>query len=148
MKTKWIAEHFETIQFVVLIVAAYFGWTTLRSRQKETNFKVREADRNDLNRIKGPSALADAKLRDASKKQNTPQLNLPGIRLHGAPHEILGIAENANEAEIMKAYKDAIKLYHPDRIQGPAQEQIKFYQEASAQLNKAKEEMLQRFRKR
>ena len=63
-------------------------------------------------------------------------------------HEILGIAENANEAEVMRAYKDAIKQYHPDRIQGQAQEQIKFYQEAASQLNQAKETMIQKIRKR
>ena len=42
----------------------------------------------------------------------------------------------------MRAYKEKIKQFHPDRIQGQAREQIRFYEEASAKLNEAKELML------
>ena len=48
----------------------------------------------------------------------------------------------------MRAYKEAIKRFHPDRIQGQAQEQLQFYQQASAKLNEAKDEMLKKIRAR
>jgi molecular chaperone DnaJ len=31
------------------------------------------------------------------------------------PYEVLGIKENASEAEIKKAYRDLVKKYHPDQ---------------------------------
>ena len=46
----------------------------------------------------------------------------------------------------MRAYKDAIKRFHPYRIQGQAEEQLRFYQEASAKINDAKNEMIKRVR--
>ncbi len=100
-----------------------------------------------MNRIQrqGPS-LADAKLK--KRENNKPPLSLPGIRLDGEPHEILGIDEHASEPEILRAYKEKIKLFHPDRIQGQAREQIKFYEEASAKINLAKEAMLEQIKKK
>ena len=35
----------------------------------------------------------------------------------GNPYEILGIKEDASEAEIKAAYKAMVKKYHPDRYQ-------------------------------
>ena len=150
MTLQWVAEHFEKTQIAFLVLVVAMAWLGLRSRSQNSNFKVRVADRSDLNRLKekGGPDLASAKLTSAQKKTVTPPLSLPGIRLHGAPHEILGIAPDANEEEIMKAYKDAIKLYHPDRVQGQGQSQLKFYQEAASQLNQAKEAMMNQLKQK
>ena len=151
MDFKWVADHFQSAQAVILFIVLFFGWRTWQSNQEQSKFKRREADRSDLNRIKVGPDLASAKLKHTPLKAESPKsppLSLPGIRLHGAPHEILGIDEFASEAEIMKAYKEAIKRYHPDVIQGDAQSQMKFYQEASAQLNQAKDIMLSKIRGR
>jgi DnaJ-class molecular chaperone len=146
MSLQWVAEHFEKMQIILIVVAIFVGFFTMRSRDQNSKFKVREADRDDLNRLQQGEKLADAKL---NRRQTPPPrpLALPGLQMHGEPHEILGIRENATELEVMKAYKEAIKQYHPDRIQGQAKEQMQFYQAASAQINQAKEKMLAKLRR-
>ena len=144
MNLKWIADHFQLIQVVIVIAVIFFAASALRDRSNKSQFRLREADRPDLDRIKSGPSIADAKLKNAGPKP--PPLALPGIRLEGEPHEILGVAPDADEVEIMRAYKDAIKKYHPDRIQGPAQDQLRFYQEAAAKLNEAKDTLLKRKR--
>ncbi len=32
------------------------------------------------------------------------------------PYEVLGVKQNANKKEIQKAYKELVKLYHPDLV--------------------------------
>jgi len=142
-----VAHYFVKIQFVIFIVGIFFCIRILRSAQTGSQFRVREADRTDLNKLREGPDLAQAKLTPKkSSAPPVPPLALPGIRLSGEPHEILGIEEDANEVEIMKAYKDAIKRFHPDRIQGQAKEQIQFYEQASAKLNEAKDKMLKAVR--
>ena len=147
MDFKWVADHFHQLQFVFLGIILAVIWLNARGREDKSGFRTREADRSDLNSIhrNGPS-LADAKLKKRNP-QSAP-LSLPGIRLDGEPHEILGVDESADESEIMRAYKDKIKMFHPDRIQGQAREQIKFYEEASAKINLAKEAMIEQIRKK
>jgi DnaJ-domain-containing protein 1 len=146
---QWSPETFQKSQWIMIGAVLLLAWFGFRSKDTKSQFRKRESDRDDLNKLRNGPDLAQAKIsRPAKPEPKKAPLSLPGIRLHGAPHEILGIAENANEAEVMRAYKDAIKQYHPDRIQGQAQEQIKFYQEAASQLNQAKESMMQRLRGR
>ena len=140
-------QSFNSLRLVVGVVTALF---MLKNREAPSQFRVREADRKDLDRIlKQKGDLADAKLKQKQKPTvSTPPLHLPGIRLVGESHEILGVSEDASEGEVMRAYKEAIKRFHPDRIQGQAQEQLQFYQQASAKLNEAKDEMLKKIRAR
>ena len=141
MSLKWVADHFSQLQYIFLATVLLFAWNSLRSRQEHTRFKTREANRPDLDKIlKMEHDLASAKMQ--KKQPPTPPLTLPGINLTGEAHEILGVDIHATETEIMRAYKDKIKLFHPDRIQGQAREQMKFYEEASAKINHAKESML------
>ena len=133
------------MQYVLIAIILYVAWRGLRTSQQQTAFKTREADRTDLKNFKNSDHdLASAKMH---KRQPSSPLSLPGIRLSGEAHEILGIDANARPTEIMRAYKEKIKLFHPDRIQGQAREQLKFYEEASAKINQAKEEMLAHFKK-
>lgn len=145
MSAQWVAEHFQQIQVLIVVIVLIAAVTSMRDRRPKSQFRVREADRADLEKLKSGPSLADAKLKGAGTPK-APPLSLPGIRLDGEPHEILGVTPDADEAEVMRAYKEAIKKYHPDRIQGPAQEQLQFYQEAAAKLNEAKEALLKRKR--
>jgi hypothetical protein len=142
-----IVQHFEHIQwgFLALVGAAVFIY--LFQRKPVSNFKVREADREDLDALleKGKD-LGSSRLK--RKSPPPPPLSLPGIRLSGEPHEILGIRADASETEILRAYKEAIKRFHPDTIQGPAKDQLEFYQKASAAINNAKNWMIKNLRSR
>jgi hypothetical protein len=150
-----VSQHFIKIQVVLFVSGVLVAFKLLQGKQTSTQFKSREADRNDLERLRqGGPDLAQAKLARARPTANpsanpaVPPLSLPGIRLNGLPHEILGIAEDASEADVLKAYKESIKRFHPDRIQGQAKEQLQFYQEASAKLNQAKEDLIRAIRAR
>ena len=147
---EWIARNFQKIQVIFLLAVLFLIWTFLKNNRGQSNFKSREADRGDLDRIlnSGPD-LAQAKMRRKPPEQPPPPpLSLPGIRLEGEPHEILGIREDASEAEIVRAYKDAIKRFHPDTLQGKSASELRFYQEASARINDAKNRMLKSLRDR
>ena len=139
-----IAKNFQRIQVGILFFGALLILVYLRNKSTPSQFKNREANRKDLDQLwkrgedLSQSRLVGKKPQSKPATPPPPPLALPGLRMNGAPHEILGIAENATEAEIMKAYKEAIKRFHPDTIQGAAKDQIQFYQEASARINEAK----------
>jgi hypothetical protein len=58
------------------------------------------------------------------------------------PHELLSVRENANAIEINRAYREKIKWLHPDALAGCSEEQLRYYEAASARLNSARAEML------
>lgn len=144
---EWIAKNFEKTQIAILVFGGFIILTAIRNRNPKSQFRKREADRGDLDRIlkQGPE-LGQAKMKKNAPP--TPPLSLPGIRLSGEAHEILGVRADASEIEVIQAYKEAIKRFHPDRIQGIDPTQLQFYQEASATLNQAKESMIKKIRDR
>jgi DnaJ-domain-containing protein 1 len=140
---EWMSAlrpHAPSFMFLFSIALIYL---LLRDKQSGSHFRKREADRSDLDRIlnQGPD-LAQAKIKKATPPPRP--LALPGVTLAGEPHEILGVPENADETTIQKAYKEAIKRYHPDRIQGLPPDQMRFYQDASARITEAKNAMIKK----
>lgn len=138
----WISEHFALVQ---IGISALFITIYLRSRnreERESRFKLREADR-DLKFPRGP---------EATRAANTPlkkdPLQLTGIVIDGAPHEVLGISALANKEEIQKAYKQRMKRYHPDQIGRPGTREWKEATKIAEALNRARNEMLERLKKR
>ena len=63
-------------------------------------------------------------------------------------NDVLGVSAGASEEEIRRAYREKIKLYHPDRVAGLG-DKLKVVAELEAQkINAAKEEGLARQRAR
>jgi hypothetical protein len=82
------------------------------------------------------------------KKEKAKILQLTGIRIDGAPHEILGVKAGADEKSIQKAYRDLMKRYHPDLVGPPGSREWTDAQKLAEAINLAKEEMIRSARSR
>jgi preprotein translocase subunit Sec63 len=57
------------------------------------------------------------------------------------PHAILGVPRDATREQIIQAYHDAIKRYHPDRVADLGQELRHLAHEKTLELRRAYEEL-------
>ncbi len=128
---------------LVLLFLLFIGWKQLRG--PESNFKVREADLSDIRVQSESQANRSADL--GSAKMTRGSLLLEGIRLGGAPHEVLGVSSGANGAEIQKAYRKLMKRYHPDRVGPPGSSEWKDAQKIAEAINQAKDDLITRLKK-
>ena len=120
-----------------------FFWTRKKAREdSESQFRVREADRK-IQWERGEKA----KISGAQTAKKSP-LQLSGISLEGAPHEVLGISAMATEAEIQKAYRELIKRYHPDKRRRPGTREWQDAQAIADRINQARTQMLERLKNR
>ena len=125
--------------FGVLVV---FVLWTLNRNKSESVFKVREAD---IKKPRPPGEKGSAQIGQdlASAKMKQPEvLSLPGIRIDGTPHEILGIPQRATEAQIQVAYRELMKRYHPDRVGRPGSREWNDAQKIAEAVNNARKKML------
>lgn len=122
---------------IVTVVVMFIALKTWLKSSTQSNFKLREHEKAPVPNRPGYDM--------AQQKKNQP-LSLPGINLTGTACEILGVPAHASQSEILLAYKEGIKRYHPDRIQNASPEQLKFYEQAAATLNRAKDELLQKLK--
>lgn len=60
------------------------------------------------------------------------------------PRRVLGVAPEASEAEIRRAYQEQIRIYHPDRVAGAAPELQRLAEERTKQINRAYAELMGR----
>ena len=127
----------------ILLGAAFLGvgWLFIRPKESESGFKLREADRKPVpgeptKTVIAPDALANARI------QKAVPLSLPGIRIVGSPHEVLGISPGASKDQVQRAYRELMKRYHPDKIGRPGSREWKDAQKIAEALNLAKEKML------
>jgi hypothetical protein len=126
---------FSSQVFIVLIILG--GIYFLTRKKEESGFKVREADVKKIGKSSGPDLLGQAKV----KKKEAP-LQLSGIRIDGAAHEILGVSVRATEAEIQSAYRELMKLYHPDKVGRPGTREWSDAQKIAEALNNARKTMI------
>lgn len=137
------SQLFLVIQIILLGLIAFALIFFQKKNRKESQFKLREADRQK----KGPVLFkSDDPLSGASKKKSAP-LALEGIRLDVAPHELLGVPANAGEREIRNAYIEKMKRYHPDKVGKPGSREWNDAQTIAEHLNRAKETLLKNLRK-
>lgn len=142
MESSWFADHYVHIQIALGIGLLAFWIRKQLVESSESRFKVREADRK-IQWERGEKA----KLSGAQTAKKSP-LQLSGISLQGAPHEVLGVPALASEAEIQKAYKELIKRYHPDKIGPPGSREWQDAQKIAEVINQARTEMLDRLKSR
>lgn len=135
--TQAVSYAFTILQVILGVAGVLFILSLLSRKQNDSNFKKREADREDLKRI----LLQGDRLEDAKFEQKTPKL-LTGIRLDQSPHDILGIPENASIEQIHQAYRELMKRYHPDKIASQDTPQWKEAQKIAESINQARDELL------
>lgn len=128
-----------------------------RSKTEESNFKVTEAElkarrpksfgkpfggglRSNPNG-QNSDALAQARIPRVQKPE---PLRLTGIRIDGAPHEILGVLPQATPTQIQQAYRELMKRYHPDKVGPQGSREWKEAQNIAFAINRAKDEMLKK----
>ena len=144
--SQWIAklvpnesQQLIILAFFVLVIA----WVVARPKRPDSRFKVRESDKyKDRRRI---LIKKDDTLSEATIKRPTPLL-LTGIRIDGEAHEILGVKPNATPEEIKIAHRELLKKYHPDQVGRPGSREWEDAQVIAAAINRAKLEMLSRFK--
>jgi len=139
---EWLAEHFLYVQIALGAILVFFWIRKMQQESSESRFKVREADRK-LNWERGEKA----KNSGAQVLKKTP-LQLGGIRLDGAPHEVLGVSALATDEEIQKAFRELMKRYHPDKIGAPGTREWQDAQAIAETINRARTEMLARVKNR
>jgi DnaJ-domain-containing protein 1 len=53
------------------------------------------------------------------------------------PHRVLGVTEDASDAEVDQAYRRLISQYHPDKLVGVAEELRREAEEKASEINGA-----------
>lgn len=61
-----------------------------------------------------------------------------------SPHEVLGVENDASEAEIRRAYQDKMRQYHPDRVAGAGPELKALAEQRSKEINAAYDTLMRR----
>ena len=83
-----------------------------------------------------PEWASDSSQKEQPGDQPTPETD------HQSPYEILGILPGATRQEITEAYRNRIKLYHPDKVAGLAPEFRELAEERSKGINAAYDELM------
>ncbi len=64
--------------------------------------------------------------------------------MEGPPHEILGVPEDAGEPEILDAYRELMKRYHPDRFVGRSSDEQALAKKYTQAINQARKDLIKK----
>ncbi len=135
----WWAAHskewFLRVQLGLVIASALALIVWLRSGTSATRFKRYGSDEP----ARGPGAKGS---RSAAAHAKPAPRALPGFRLDGEPHEILGVPKNASAAQVKRAYRDLMKRYHPDVVAPAGSRAWREAQKVAEAINRAKAQLL------
>jgi len=134
----WVSENFLIVQVAMSILLVLLYARAKLKKDLKSQFRIREADR-DIQFERGEKAYASGQA-----KAKPTVFQLTGIRLDGLPHEVLGLNQNATEAEIQKAYRELMKRYHPDLVGRPDSREWKDAQKIAETINRARNQMLEK----
>ena len=70
--------------------------------------------------------------------------HLPSKRTSPSPYDVLGVARDANQQQIKRAYQQKMREYHPDRVAGAAKEIQQLAEKRAKELNAAYEQLRER----
>jgi hypothetical protein len=132
------SDAFPLVQLGLILGFAGAAWFFFRPKSPESGFGLRESDR--------PPPRREPKKLDPQARLHDPQkarLLLTGFRADLPPHELLGVAPNADEKEIRKAFREKMKQYHPDRVAAPGTAEWKEAQKISQVLEEARGRMIE-----
>lgn len=87
------------------------------------------------------SSLATVPSQRETKQQEKTQetLDYPGDPNATLPHEILGVAEDASQDDVKRAYRRMIRVFHPDVSKDPRAEEF------AQKINEAYEQLMEQF---
>jgi hypothetical protein len=143
-------EGFRQAFYLVQIgMAAFFVFALwwMRPVAPQSGFAVREADLRAARKKAAHGASRAAATRDPlaeARMERKQVLSLPGIRIEGPPHEVLGVRPGASAQEIHQAYRERMKQYHPDRVGRPGSREWQDAQRIAEAINHARTELLKR----
>lgn len=63
-----------------------------------------------------------------------------------SPHDILGVRPDASKEEILRAYKSAIKKYHPDKVSHLGEDFSKLANEKFLEIQNAYDAMMEKYK--
>ncbi len=144
LSAEWFHTHALFIQAGIVATFLLAAWFLLRPKVPKSQFSVREAD---LRAGKKPPIRGVVDPLGKSRITRKSPLELTGIRVDSAPHDLLGVAIDASEAEIQSAYREQIKRYHPDAVGRPDSREWKDAQKIAEALTNARAALLARLRK-
>jgi len=90
----------------------------------------------------GKKSTTSFSSKKAGQKKNTTHQKKTSFTSCSTPYEVLGIEPNASKNEIRKAYKEAIKKYHPDKLSHLGKEFSDLANEKFLEIRKAYDRLI------
>lgn len=141
--TNWLKTHLPTEGGRAQVLYFLTGLATVSGQMadKELAFLKQIAQEMELK----PSHLTQILSIFASYEQQKKQQTEPKVKTRSFSYEILGISADADLASVKKAYRQLVKLHHPDHFVDATTAQKKMAEEKFIEIQRAYEEICSHF---